>query len=371
MTNTLDHTFMTQALRLAEQGLYTAAPNPRVGCVIVLNGEVVGEGAHLKAGEQHAEVIALAQAGDQAKGADLYVTLEPCSHHGRTPPCAQALVKAGVGRVIIAMQDPNPMVAGQGIAYLQDNGIAVEVGVMQAEAAALNPGFIKRMTTNMPFVRCKVAVSLDGKTALSNGRSLWITGEPARLDVQRWRAQSSAVITGIGTILSDNPSMTVRLYEGARQPLRVIVDSQLNVPLQAKVLNEHDLTQYPLAIAYASDKHGHAEALVEKGVELLHLPQDISGNTRVDLTALLSVLGEKECNEVLLEAGHGLNGGFLQASLIDECIFYYAPKLMGGDAMPIFSIKTLTQMSQAIALEMTDVRLIGKDIRVMAKPVSV
>lgn len=369
MTISSDHTFMAQALKLAEQGLYTTTPNPRVGCVIVKDGQVVGVGMHMHAGQAHAEVNALLVAGAHANGADAYVTLEPCGHHGKTPPCAAALVKAGIKRVVIAMEDPNPLVAGQGIAYLKAQGLTVEVGVMRMEAEALNLGFIKRMTKKMPFVRCKVAASLDGKTALSNGKSYWITGEPARLDVQHWRAQSCAVITGIGTILVDDPKMSVRLDGSQRQPLRIIVDSQLNIPLDSVILNAYDLNNYPVAIAYAKDKFGHAEALQAKGVELLHLPQTSSGNTRVNLTALLSLLAtEKECNEVLIEAGHGLNGGFLQSGLIDECIFYYAPKLMGGDAMPVFSIKALTQMSQVIDLEMVDVRQFGNDIRILARP---
>jgi diaminohydroxyphosphoribosylaminopyrimidine deaminase/5-amino-6-(5-phosphoribosylamino)uracil reductase len=369
MTTPSDNTFMTQALRLAQQGLYTTTPNPRVGCVIAKDDQVVGVGVHLKAGDPHAEVNALRLAGAHAQGAVAYVTLEPCSHHGKTPPCAEALVNAGIKHVVVAMEDPNPLVAGQGIQYLKDQGLTVDVGLMQADAEALNIGFIKRMKHNMPFVRCKVAASLDGKTALSNGKSYWITGEPARLDVQRWRAQSCAVITGIGTILVDDPKMSVRLDSSQRQPLRVIVDSQLNIPLDSAILNEYDLTDYPVAIAYAKDKYGHADALKAKGAQLLHLPQDSSGNTRVNLTALLSALAtDKACNEVLIEAGHGLNGGFLQGGLIDECIFYYAPKLMGGDAMPVFSIKALTSMSETIDLEMVDVRQFGNDIRVVARP---
>ncbi len=366
-----DHSYMTQALRLAEQGMYTSQPNPRVGCVVVKDGKVVGEGAHLKAGEHHAEVHALNQAGKNAKGADVYVTLEPCSHQGQTPPCVGPLIEAGVARVFVAMQDPNPIVSGKGIDALKDAGIEVQIGLMQTQAEKLNPGFIKRMKTNIPYVRCKVAASLDGRIALSNGRSLWITGEAARMDVHRWRARSDAVITGIGTVLYDNPVMTVRIDEDARQSLRVIVDSQLSIPLQAKILNEHDLNEYPVAIAYARDKFGHAEKLQAMGVELLHLPQDTSGNTRVNLFGLLDALGQKGCNEVLIEAGHGLNGGFLQRDLIDECILYYAPKLMGSDAMPIFSIKTITSMSKAINLDLLDVRQIGEDIRVIARPQSV
>lgn len=363
-----DHTYMTQALRLAEKGMYTSQPNPRVGCVIVKDGKVIGEGAHLKAGEAHAEVHALNHAGADAKDADVYVTLEPCSHQGKTPPCIDPLIQAGVKRVFVAMEDPNPIVSGKGIEALREAGIEVHVGLMQASAEQLNPGFIKRMKTNIPYVRCKVAASLDGKIALSNGRSLWITGEAARMDVHRWRARSDAVITGIGTVLYDNPVMTVRLDEEARQSIRVIVDSQLSIPLQAKILNEHDLSEYPVTIAYARDKFGHADKLAAMGVDLLHLPQDTSGNTRVNLFGLLDALGQKGCNEVLIEAGHGLNGGFLQRNLIDECILYYAPKLMGSDAMPIFSIKTITSMAKAIQLNLLDVRQIGEDIRVIARP---
>jgi diaminohydroxyphosphoribosylaminopyrimidine deaminase / 5-amino-6-(5-phosphoribosylamino)uracil reductase len=364
----LDHTYMAQALRLAEDGLYTSQPNPHVGCVIVKDGKIIGQGAHLKAGEAHAEVNALQEAGSEAAGADVYVTLEPCNHYGRTAPCAEALVKANVKRVVVAMKDPNPLVSGQGIQFLKSHGITVEVGLMEVEATALNVGFIKRMTHKLPYVRCKLAVSLDGKTALGNGKSHWITGEPARLDVQRWRARSCAVITGIGTVISDNPSMTVRLYEGARQPLRVLVDSQLSVPLDSKMLSEHDLKDYPICIAYAVDRNGNAQSLIDKGVTLLHLPQSTSANTRVDLLALLQTLAMRGCNEVLIEAGHGLNGGFMQASLIDECIIYYAPKVMGGDAMPMFAIKPLTQMSQVVEFTLTDVRQIGQDIRVIANP---
>ncbi|MES2501019.1 MAG: bifunctional diaminohydroxyphosphoribosylaminopyrimidine deaminase/5-amino-6-(5-phosphoribosylamino)uracil reductase RibD, partial [Pseudomonadota bacterium] len=213
MFSASDHVYMTRALLLAEQGLYSTMPNPRVGCVLVKNDQIIGEGAHLKAGEPHAEVLALRQAGEQARGATAYVTLEPCSHTGRTPPCADALVKAGVSKVIAAMQDPNPLVAGNGLAYLQANQIEVASGLMQAQAQALNPGFISRMTRKLPYVRCKIASSLDGKTALNNHQSQWITSEHARLDVQKWRAQSCAILTGIGTVLSDNPSMTVRSLE--------------------------------------------------------------------------------------------------------------------------------------------------------------
>src|SRR5450830_402741 len=333
---------MTLALRLAEQGLYTTQPNPRVGCVIVKNQQIIGQGAHLKAGEPHAEVFALREAGLAAKDADAYVTLEPCNHHGRTPPCVDALISAGIKRVVVAMQDPNPLVAGNGLKRLQANGILVETGLMEAEALALNPGFVSRMTRGRPYVRSKIAASLDGRTALNNGKSLWITGEAARLDVQHWRAQSCAIITGIGTVLADNPGMNVRLdnlAHIARQPLRVIVDSRLQTPADCKMLDVTKLPASPVLIAYADDVANHAAVLSATGAELL-------------------------------EAGQGLNGAFLNANLIDEFIFCYAPKLMGADAKAMFAIPELIEMQQATDLQILDVRQVGQDIRLRAKPVA-
>lgn len=367
MFTVADHTYMTLALRLAEQGLTTTQPNPRVGCVIVKHHQIIGQGAHLKAGEPHAEVYALREAGDNAKDAEVYVTLEPCNHHGRTPPCVEALIQAGVKRVVVAMQDPNPLVAGKGIQRLQAQGMKVEVGLMEAEANALNLGFIARMTHGLPYVRSKFAASLDGKTALANGKSQWITGELARQDVQHWRAQSCAIVTGIGTVLADNPSMTVRLADATRQPLRVIVDSQLQTPVDCNMLAVKTLQTSPVLIAYANDANNNAAALSAAGAELLCLP---SANGRVDLKALLQHLAQRGTNEVLLEAGQGLNGAFLKANLIDEFIFYYAPKLMGGEAKAMFAMPAFTQMSQAIDLQMLDVRQVGQDIRVRAKPLT-
>jgi diaminohydroxyphosphoribosylaminopyrimidine deaminase / 5-amino-6-(5-phosphoribosylamino)uracil reductase len=361
-----DHTYMTLALRLAERGLYTTQPNPRVGSVIVKNHQIIGQGAHLKAGEPHAEVFALREAGANAEGADAYVTLEPCNHHGRTPPCVDALIKAGVKRVVVAMQDPNPLVAGNGIKRLQAHGIEVEVGLMEAESKSLNLGFISRMTSALPYVRCKIAASLDGRTALNNGKSLWITGEPARLDVQHWRAQSCAIVTGIGTVLTDNPTMNVRLANTSRQPLRVIVDSNLQTPIDCKVLNPELLVISPVLIAYAQDANHKASALTATGAQLLHLPNE---NGRVNLHDLLTNLATRGVNEVLLEAGQSLNGAFLQAGLVDEFIFYYAPKLMGADAKGMFAISELIEMQQATDLQVFDVRQIGQDIRVRAKPI--
>ena len=379
-----DHTYMTRALQLAEQGLYSTQPNPRVGCVIVKDGKIVGEGAHLKAGEPHAEVFAIRQAGDKTKGATAYVTLEPCSHTGLTPPCSQAIIDAGITKAIIAMQDPNPLVAGSGLAHLQAHHIETASGLMQAQAEALNPGFISRMTKEKPFVRCKIAASLDGKTALNNGASQWITSEAARLDVQHWRARSCAILTGIGTVLADNPRMTVRATtntpspsmgearlgasqknggegEAIRQPLKIIVDSQLQTPIDAKILQGGNVL-----IAFAFDAHSNADALYELGAELLCIP---NSEGKVCLNTLLSHLAHREINEVLTEAGEGLNGALLAQNLIDELLIYYAPKLMGSVAKGMFALPELTQMNQAIDLQMLDLRQIGVDIRLRAKPV--
>jgi diaminohydroxyphosphoribosylaminopyrimidine deaminase / 5-amino-6-(5-phosphoribosylamino)uracil reductase len=362
-----DHIYMARALQLAEQGLYTTQPNPRVGCVIVKDGKIVGEGAHLKAGEPHAEVFALRQAGAQASGATLYVTLEPCNHTGRTPPCTHTLLEAGVSKVIAAMQDPNPQVAGSGLAHLQ----AHNIGLMQTQAEALNLGFISRMTKNLPFVRSKIAASLDGKTALNNGASQWITSEPARLDVQHWRARSCAILTGAGTVLADNPSMNVR-YDALNnvpvdrmdiglQPMRIIVDSTLKTPPTAKILQ----AGYVL-IAFAKASQKKQAQLLATGAELLCIP-NVEG--KVCLKTLLSHLASREINEVLVEGGEGLNGALMAQNLIDELIIYYAPKLMGGAAKSMFAMPAFTNMQQAINLQILDVRHIGTDIRLRAKPV--
>lgn len=354
-----DYLFMTRALRLAEQGLYTATPNPRVGCVIVKDGKVVGEGAHLKAGLPHAEVYALQQAGAEAKGATVYVTLEPCGHHGRTPPCAEALVKAGVAKVITAMQDPNPLVSGQGIAVLQSAGITVLTGLLEPQAHALNAGFISRMTNRMPFVRSKLAASLDGKTALQNGLSQWITGAQARSDVQHWRARSCAVMTGIGTVLKDNPSLTVRELDIDRQPISVIVDSHLRMPLDAKLLNNEQVL-----IAFANDSDNKAKQLAAMGISLLCIPDN---QDKVCLKRLLSHLASNEVNEVMVEGGESLNGALMALNLIDELIIYYAPKLMGSDAKSMFALPTLQSMQDVVSLDVIDVRQFGNDIRMIAK----
>jgi len=357
---------MNLALRLAAQGLYTTQPNPRVGCVIVRDHQIVGQGAHLKAGEPHAEVFALRQAGALTEGADVYVTLEPCSHFGKTPPCVQAVLAAKPKRVIIAMQDPNPLVAGRGVAALRAQGIEVVVGLLEQEAVALNAGFVSRMTRGLPYVRSKIAASLDGRTALSNGKSQWITGTAARRDVQHWRAQSCVILTGIGTVLADDPSMTVRLDPTMRQPMRVVVDSRLQVPLDSKILEPSMLAHSPVLVAYAADTQQRAAALAAKGVELVAMPNQAQ---QVDLQQLLQVLAQRGVNEVLVEAGQGLNGALLHAGLIDEFIFYYAPKLMGSAAHGMFAMPEFTAMQQVPDLQVLDVRQVGNDIRVRAKPV--
>ncbi len=375
----IDVKYMARALQLAEQGLYSTTPNPRVGCVIVKNGLVIGEGAHLKAGEPHAEAHALRQALANGyvnlNGADVYVTLEPCSHHGRTPPCAEALIKAGVARVIVAMQDPNPQVAGRGLELLRQHNIAVTVGVLEPQARALNAGFISRMTRGMPFVRSKIAASIDGRIALSNGESKWITGEAARLDVQHWRARSCAILTGSGTVLADNPRMTVRLesagqQQDLRQPLRVIVDSALRISPDAFVL-QGDLPNanpaHKTMIAYASDPQ---HKLTLFNVNLVELLPMANAEGKVCLSSLLRALAARGINEVLVEAGQGLNGALLEQNLIDELLIYYAPVVMGADALGMFAMTKLMSMEQRVQLELLDVLQIGQDLRLRLKPVN-
>ena len=361
-----DHEYMSLALHLAEQGLYTTTPNPRVGCVLVNNGQIIGQGAHLKAGEPHSEIMALRDAEAKfpnlIQGADAYVTLEPCSHFGRTPPCADALIKAGVKRVIAAMQDPNPQVAGNGLARLTAAGIETEHGLMEAQARELNAGFISRMTQNRPFVRVKIAASLDGKTALANGESKWITGEAARQDVQHWRARSCAILTGIGTVLADDPQMNVRNIPSARQPLRVVVDSQLRISPQAKILAGGNTL-----IAYVLDKENKADDLSKAGLELVKAQ---SNEGKVCLKQLLRHLAERGINEVMVEAGQTLNGALLTLNLIDEFLFYYAPTLLGSDARGMLTIPALESMQNRTELSLIEVRQFGQDIRVRAKPIS-
>lgn len=367
MSNSQDQVFMARAIQLAKRGHYTTHPNPRVGCVIVHNGEIVGEGFHVRAGEGHAEVNALVHAGDKSKDANVYVTLEPCSHHGRTPPCSQALIDAGVKRVVAAMQDPNPQVAGKGIKLLNDAGIETETGVMQAEVEALNPGYLKRMRIGKPFVRSKIAMSLDGRTAMASGESKWITSVDARLDVQRLRASSDAILTGIETVLKDDPSLNVRLDDlpedvpsDVPQPLRVIMDSHLRMQDKARMLSLDGKT---VVFTTSGDKN-LADKLENKNASVVKVQ---SSNGHVDLSAMLELLAQQEINEVLVEAGSTLNGALLQAGLIDELVIYVAPKLMGDNAKGLFHLPGLAKMSESIDLNIIDIRSVGKDFRITAK----
>ncbi|WP_226506264.1 bifunctional diaminohydroxyphosphoribosylaminopyrimidine deaminase/5-amino-6-(5-phosphoribosylamino)uracil reductase RibD [Pseudomonas sp. MWU16-30317] len=364
----LDRHYMARALQLARNGLYTTHPNPRVGCVIVREGQVVGEGWHVRAGEPHAEVHALRHAGELACGATAYVTLEPCSHHGRTPPCADALVKAGVARVVAAMQDPNPQVAGNGLLRLQQAGIVVVSGVLEAEARAINPGFIKRMEHGLPFVRVKLAMSLDGRTAMASGESQWITGAPARSAVQRLRARSSVVLTGADSVLMDGARMTVRAAElgldaatteliEARSMLRLLIDGSLRVPLDAPFF-----TVGPALVVTcdAAQQASYAAA----GHELLALP---GADGHVDLPALLKELASRGVNEVLVEAGARLAGAFARQGLVDEYQIFIAARFLGSQARPLLEWP-LTLMSEAPALKITEMRAVGDDWQVTAIP---
>ena len=365
-----DRSWMSRALMLAERGLYTTEPNPRVGCVLVVDGEVVGEGWHVRAGEGHAEVNALAQAGERARGATAYVTLEPCSHFGKTPPCADALIKAGVARMVAAMQDPNPQVAGNGLQRLREAGIAVECGLLEDQARALNPGFIKRMQQGLPWVRVKLAMSLDGRTAMASGESKWITGPAARADVQRLRARSGAVVSGADSVLLDDSALTVRASElglppdeaaaAERQPLRVLIDSLRRVPLEQRFFREAGPT---LVISTSAEQA--ADDYLAVGSELLAVP---GADGKVDLHAVLRTLAERGCNEVLVEAGAGLSGAFWRAGLVDELIVYMAPRLLGSQARPLMQLP-FESMSEAMDVAVTDMRAIGQDWRITARPI--
>jgi diaminohydroxyphosphoribosylaminopyrimidine deaminase/5-amino-6-(5-phosphoribosylamino)uracil reductase len=358
MLTAADSQWMARALQLAERGLYSTSPNPRVGCVLVKNGAWLADGWHERAGEPHAEIHALRAAGDQARGATAYVTLEPCSHHGRTPPCTDALIASGVARVVAAVQDPNPQVAGQGLAKLRASGIEAECGLMEKAARELNIGFFARMTRGTPWVRSKIAASLDGRTALSNGASKWITGEAARRDVQHWRARSCAMLTGIGTVLADDPQLTVRGIQTSRQPSRAVVDNGLRLPLSARLL------LHPGVVVYTATTDAQKTAALETaGAQVLALP---NANGQVDLPAVLRDLASRGYNEVLVEAGNKLNGALLQAGLVDELVLYLAPQMLGDMARGMARLGELTSLEQSINLEWRDVRHVGRDLRLVA-----
>ena len=354
-----DFQFMARALRLAERGLYTTTPNPRVGCVLVRDGRVVGEGWHERAGEAHAEVAALKTAGVTAAGATAYVTLEPCSHQGRTPPCTDVLIAAKVARVVAAMQDPNPLVSGGGIATLRAAGIIAEVGVLENQARELNIGFVSRMTRARPWMRVKIAASLDGKTALRNGVSQWVTGPDARRDGHRWRARSCAIMTGIGTLKDDDPQLTVRDIETSRQPLRIVVDSRLRIAPEAKLLDGG-----AVLVATATHDANKARALEEKGASIVVLPNP---EGKVDLLRLTQYLAGLGINEVLVEAGMNLDSALLRAGVVDELLLYLAPHLLGNAGRGMLDLGELTEMGRKLELQIQDTRMIGPDMRLLAR----
>ncbi|HET7663510.1 MAG TPA: bifunctional diaminohydroxyphosphoribosylaminopyrimidine deaminase/5-amino-6-(5-phosphoribosylamino)uracil reductase RibD [Rhodanobacteraceae bacterium] len=353
MSATADQHHMTRALALAERGLFTTQPNPRVGCVIVRDGEVVGEGWHQKAGEPHAEVFALRAAGGKARGATAYVTLEPCSHHGRTPPCADALIEAGVTRVVIASIDTNPKAKG-GVDRLRAAGITVETGLMEDAARELNIGFFSCLERGRPWVRVKLAMSLDGRTALANGESKWITGEAARADVQRWRARSSAILTGSGTVLADDPRLTVRLDESFEPPLRVALDRMLRTPADAHLLDGTT----PTLILHGADADARDARFAK--VECLHVPER---DGLLDVHVVLALLADRDCNEVHVEAGPALCGALFEAGVVDELLLYVAPVLLGDKARPLLTMPLLTDMRERRQLHLVDQERLGDDLR--------
>ena len=369
----MHHEFMTLALEQASFGQLIARPNPAVGCVLVKSNQVVGTGYTRQVGGPHAEVMAIQAAGDLANGAIAYVTLEPCGHYGRTPPCSLALIEAGVSTLVYGCQDPNPLVAGQGLSQLRTANIEVIGPVLEAECRRSNRGFLQRMKTNKPNVINKLAMSLDGRTAMKSGESQWITGPEARAQVHLLRAQSCAVITGIGSILRDNPSMNVRADELAlagvpqatieliKQPLRVVLDSQLRLPTSAKILQQPGSV---LVITCVADLQRH-QALIDMGAELVVCAADDQG--KVDLSAVLTLLGQRQCNQVLVEAGAGLSGAFLKAGLTHHLVVYLAPKLMGSEAKALFNLP-LETMAQAVDVDIKGISQVGNDWRIDATP---
>jgi diaminohydroxyphosphoribosylaminopyrimidine deaminase/5-amino-6-(5-phosphoribosylamino)uracil reductase len=357
--NALDSQWMAQALHLAARGMNSTSPNPRVGCVIVRDGKPVSVGWHERAGEPHAEVHALKMAEQLAQGATVYVTLEPCSHFGRTPPCADALIEAGVARVVVAVQDPNPQVAGKGIARLRAAGIEVECGLMEGDARELNCGFFSRMERGLPWVRCKIAASMDGRTALANGTSKWITSEAARRDVQQWRARSCAVLTGIGTVLADDPQLNVRDIATGRQPLRVVLDSRLRLPHTAKILLDRNLLVYT-----ATQDKEKISALENAGAQVAVIA---NAGGKVSLDEMMADLASRGINEVLVEAGGTLNGALFKAGLIDELVLYLAPQLLGDGARGMVQLGELITLEERVDLAWQDVRRVGNDLRITAR----
>jgi len=365
MFSQTDFVHMERALALAARGLYTTDPNPRVGCVLVKDDIVIGEGFTQPAGQDHAEIQAMKDArtrGHELRGATAYVTLEPCSHFGRTPPCANALIEAKVARVIAAMEDPNPLVSGRGLAILRDAGIDVRCGLLASEARELNIGFVSRMTRKRPWVRMKVAASLDGRTGLPSGVSQWITGEEARADGHAWRARASAILTGIGTVKGDDPRMTVRAVETPRQPQRVLVDSRLDVSPQAQIF-----VGAPTLVFCASLDARNAERadlLRAHGAEIVALGNE---HGKVDLPAMLAELGARGVNELHVEAGYKLNGSLLREGCVDELLVYLAPSLLGTDSLSMIDLAAPANLDQRKRLNFHAVDRVGADLRILAR----
>lgn len=362
-----DHTAMELALALAARGMFTTTPNPRVGCVLMKHGEIIGQGYTQPAGQDHAEIQAMKDAlsrGHDPAGSTAYVTLEPCSHFGRTPPCAEALVRAGIARVVAAMEDPNPAVSGRGLQRLRDAGIEVRCGLLEKEARDLNIGFVSRMTRGLPWVRVKVAASLDGGTALHDGTSQWITGKPARDDGHAWRARACAILTGIGTVRDDNPALTVRAIPTPRQPQRVLVDSRLEVSLDAQILNRDsgDFAK-PVLVFCAVEDAARQRALEARGAEVVVLPNP---HGKVELRRMLQELGKRGINELHVEAGFKLNGSLIREGCADELLIYLAPRLL-GDTQGMFNLPPLARLEDAAAFHWHEVRQIGDDLRLIAR----
>lgn len=354
---------MREALMLAGQAVGLCEPNPRVGCVIATaDGRVIGRGHTQAAGAAHAEAVALQDAalhGEDARGATVYVSLEPCSHHGRTPPCCDALIRAGAARVVVATQDPNPLVAGTGLARLRAAGIAVDVGLLAGESRELNIGFFSRMLRGLPWVRMKVAISLDGRTALPNGQSQWITGEAARTDGHAWRKRAGAVLTGVGTVRDDNPRLDVRLVETLRQPQRVIVDSKLETPIDSRILDAPGAVW----VYGAQPAEDRIAALTSRGAKVVLMPD---ANAKVDLRAMLLDLGDRGVNELHVEAGSKLNGSFVREGLVDEWLVYMAPRLLGS-GRDLASFGPLAALSDAVSLRFYAVDRVGDDLRLLLR----
>jgi diaminohydroxyphosphoribosylaminopyrimidine deaminase/5-amino-6-(5-phosphoribosylamino)uracil reductase len=357
MITEADAVYMARAIKLARRGLYTTDPNPRVGCVLVKHGAIIAEGWHVRAGQDHAEIHALKQA-ENAQGATAYVTLEPCSHHGKTPPCCAALIADGVKRVVVAMQDPNPLVAGKGVQRLQSAGIQVDSGLLEVAAKELNRGFVSRMNKGRPFVFSKLAMSVDGRTAMASGESKWITSKQARQDVHRLRAESSAILTGINTVLADDSSMTARLDQAidVEQPIRVILDSKLRMPVTA---NMAKLSGRSIILTCSTDKH-KTQALLAAGFEVLVVAEQ---HSRVDLHAAMQVLSELQINQLMVEAGAELNGAMISLNMVDEWLIYMAPVLLGDEGRGLFHLPDLKKMTDKMNLTINEARMIGPDLR--------